>query len=138
MEHVAEINGINFFNDSKATNIDAVAKALETFSTPVILILGGRHKGGDLKALEGPVKKHVKKMIVFGEAKEKIKAVLEEACPEGAQTVDSMEDAVHNAFRFAGKGDVVLLSPACSSFDMYKNYAKRGESFCRAVEGLKQ
>jgi UDP-N-acetylmuramoylalanine--D-glutamate ligase len=136
LEFVKIINGVHFYDDSKGTNIDAVARALEVFDTPVILIMGGRDKGGDYKRLRELVRQHAKKLIVMGEAGNKIKSALEDACRKGAQTVSDMEDAVHSAYLSAAPGDIVLLSPGCSSFDMYKNYAQRGEAFCRAVENL--
>jgi UDP-N-acetylmuramoylalanine--D-glutamate ligase len=136
LEFVKIINGVHFYDDSKGTNIDAVARALEVFGTPIILIMGGRDKGGDYRRLRELVRRHAKKLIVMGEAGNMIKSALEDACREGAQTASGMEDAVHSAFLSAAPGDIVLLSPGCSSFDMYKSYAQRGEAFCRAVENL--
>jgi UDP-N-acetylmuramoylalanine--D-glutamate ligase len=137
LEFVKIINGVHFYDDSKGTNIDAVAKALEVFDTPVILIMGGRDKGGDYKRLRKLVRLHVKKLIVMGESKNLIRSALEDACHEGAHNASGMEDAVHSAYLSAAPGDIVLLSPGCSSFDMYENYAERGEAFCRAVENLR-
>ena len=134
LEHVASINGINFFDDSKATNVDAVAKALETFSKPIILIMGGRDKGGNFQTLRDLVCQRVKKLIVLGEAKEDILFALGDITP--TKGASSMEDAVLSAYHAASPGDVVLLSPACASFDMYDSYARRGEDFCRAVDKL--
>jgi len=135
LEYVATINEVEFFNDSKATNVDAVARALETFSKPVILIMGCRNKGGDFHALKELVRLRVKKLIVMGEAKEEIKFVLGHI---GAiKSASSMEEAVYFAYQAAAPGDVVLLSPACASFDMFSSYAQRGEIFCKAVENLK-
>ncbi len=134
LEYVATINGIDFFNDSKATNVDAVAKALETFSKPIILIMGGRDKGGNFQTLRDLVCRRVKKLIVLGEAKEDILFALGDITP--AKGAFSMEDAVLSAYHAASPGDVVLLSPACASFDMYDSYARRGEDFCRAVDKL--
>jgi UDP-N-acetylmuramoylalanine--D-glutamate ligase len=135
LEYVATINEVEFFNDSKATNVDAVARALETFNKPVILIMGGRDKGGDFRALKDLVRRHTKKLIVIGEAKEKIKSDLGDLV--AAQTASSMEEAVCFAYQAAAPGDVVLLSPACASFDMFSSYAHRGKVFCMAVENLK-
>ncbi|HUV50730.1 MAG TPA: UDP-N-acetylmuramoyl-L-alanine--D-glutamate ligase [Anaerolineae bacterium] len=131
LEYVATINEVGFFNDSKATNVDAVARALETFSKPVILIMGGRDKGGNFRTLRDLVSRHVKRLIVFGEAKEDIASALGDIT--STKRASSMEDAVLSAYHAASPGDVVLLSPACASFDMYTSYAKRGEDFCRAV-----
>ena len=136
LEHVATINSVQYFNDSKATNIDGVAKALESFSKPVFLIMGGRDKGGDFKALEGLVRKHVKGLIVMGEATEPIRAALGQLKPTNVAA--SMEDAVSRAYHNAKAEDVVLLSPGCTSFDWYSNYAERGDDFRRAVKEIKK
>ncbi len=137
-EYISTLNHVRFFDDSKATNVDAVIKALETFDEPIVLIMGGRDKGGDFHKLLEPVRQHIKKLIVMGEAKEKIRSVLEEVCRESVQTASTMEDAVLSAYRAASPGDIVLLSPACSSFDMYSSYAERGEDFRRVIDNLKQ
>jgi UDP-N-acetylmuramoylalanine--D-glutamate ligase len=137
-EYISTRNHIRFFDDSKATNVDAVIKALETFSDPIVLIMGGRDKGGDFHKLLEPVRQHIKKLIVMGEAQEKIKSVLEEVCRESVQTASTMEDAVSSAYRAASPGDIVLLSPACSSFDMYSSYAERGEDFRRVIGNLEK
>jgi len=136
LEFVKIINGVHFYDDSKGTNIDAVARALEVFDKPVVLIMGGRDKGGDFKQLRELVKQHTKKLIVMGEAGNVIKSVLGDSCQEGAQNASTMENAVSLAYLAASPGDVVLLSPGCSSFDMYSSYAERGEVFCKAVENL--
>ncbi len=138
IEYIETINHVSFFDDSKATNVDAVIRALETFGAPIILIMGGRDKGGDFRRLLEPVRQHTKKLILMGEAKDKIISVLEEACKERAQTASSMEDAVFSAYGSASPGDIVLLSPGCSSFDMYSSYAERGEDFCHAIGNLKK
>ena len=135
LEYVLAINGASYFNDSKATNVDAVARALESFSAPVILIMGGRDKDNDFSALGDLVRLHAKKLIVMGETSEKIKSAL--ACLVSINSASSMEGAVFQAYREAVAGDIVLLSPACSSFDMYNSYAERGEHFCRVVKKLK-
>ena len=134
LEYITTLKGVHFFNDSKATNLDSVAKALETFERPVVLIMGGRNKGSKFHSLKDLIDKHAKKLIVIGEAKEDIKAELGNVKP--AETAITMEDAVFKAYRAAKPGDIVLLSPACASFDMYNNYAQRGEDFCRAVANL--
>ena len=136
LQFVKIINGIHFYDDSKGTNIDAVAKALEVFKAPVILIMGGRDKGGDYKRLREVVRRHAKTLIVMGEAGDAIKSALEDVCPGGAKMASGMEDAVDSAYLSGAPGDIVLLSPGCSSFDMYENYAQRGDAFCRAVEKL--
>ncbi len=137
LEHIATINDIQFFDDSKATNVDAVVRALEAFEKPVVLIMGGRDKGGNFEVLNGHVRQHTKKLILMGEAKDNIQSVLRSACKGGTQTANTMKDAVLLAYQAADPGDVVLLSPACSSFDMYGSYAERGEDFSRAVGYIK-
>jgi len=137
-EYIETINHVRFFDDSKATNVDAVIRALETFGQPIVLIMGGRDKGGDFRKLLEPVRQHIKKLIVMGEARDNIKSVLENICRGGVQTASTMEDAVFSAYRSASPGDIVLLSPGCSSFDMYSSYAERGEDFCRAIGNLKE
>jgi UDP-N-acetylmuramoylalanine--D-glutamate ligase len=134
LEHVRTFRGVHYVNDSKGTNVGAVVRALESFDTPVVLIMGGRDKGGDYAVLKDPVRAGVKQLIVTGEAKEKILSVLGKTTSV-RQTTD-LEEAVALASQTALPGDVVLLSPGCSSFDMFTNYAERGEAFTRAVEAL--
>jgi UDP-N-acetylmuramoylalanine--D-glutamate ligase len=138
IEYIKTIDHVRVFNDSKATNVDAVIRALETFEEPIVLIMGGRDKGGDFRKLSEPIRHHVKKLILMGEAKHKIKSVLKDACREGVEIVSSMEGAVISAYHAASPGDIVLLSPACSSFDMYSSYAERGEDFRRVIGKLKK
>ncbi|MDM8524206.1 UDP-N-acetylmuramoyl-L-alanine--D-glutamate ligase [Desulfococcaceae bacterium HSG8] len=134
LEYVATINGVRYFDDSKATNTDAVAKAIESFHEPIILIMGGQGKNCDFHSLKGLIRRHVKKLIVMGESGEEIKSVLGQEC--GTGTASAMDDAVFQAYQASEPGDAVLLSPACASFDMYRSYAERGEFFCSAVEKL--
>ena len=136
LEYVKTVDDVRFYDDSKGTNIDAVARALEVFRDPVVLIMGGRNKGGDFKQLRGLVKERVKKLILMGEAGDVIKSALKDTCKSGVLGTSSMAEAVRFAFLSAEPGDVVLLSPGCSSFDMYNSYAERGDDFCRAVENL--
>ena len=135
LEHVSTKEGVRYINDSKATNVDAVQKALQTFSEPIILIMGGRDKGGDFCRLEDLVRQQVKQLILMGEAAPAIEAVLGQLV--STETVSSMEEAVLRARHAASPGNVVLLSPGCTSFDMYRSYAKRGETFRSAVDNLK-
>jgi UDP-N-acetylmuramoylalanine--D-glutamate ligase len=134
LEWVAEVRGIQFFDDSKGTNVGAVVKALEGFSGPVILIAGGRDKGGDYGPLKGLIREKVKALILIGEAREKMREALGDLTP--TELADSLETAVYRSFRQGKPGDVVLLSPGCSSFDMFRDYAQRGEVFQRAVKAL--
>lgn len=133
-QFVRKINEISFYNDSKATNIDAVIRAIRQFETNIILILGGRGKGTDFTQLLKDVKQSVKSIIGLGENKSTIKEVFEDHC--STITADTMRQAVDKAFSIAVTGDIVLLSPACASFDMYENYMQRGNDFCNEVERL--
>ena len=130
---VTEINGIEFYNDSKATNTDAVIRALACFTKPVVLILGGRSKDTDFTQLE-PALSHVRQIIAMGEAARHIHEVFSSVCQ--VELVWDMKAAVTAAHKAAMPGDVVLLSPACASFDLFDNYAARGDAFIRQVQEL--
>lgn len=134
LEFVCEKSGIRFYNDSKGTNVGAVVKSLASFSAPVLLLAGGIDKGGDYQPLEDEVRRKVKKLILFGAAKEKIR----EALGHLTETVivKTLEEAVQEAYESGRAGDVVLLSPACSSFDMFQDYAERGRVFKALVHKL--
>lgn len=127
LEFIRKINSISFYNDSKATNTNAVISALQCFGKNIILILGGREKGTDFSLLKTSVKASVKTIIAIGESKEKIQEALKDTC--AIQKVENMEAAVIAAFNAADRNDTVLLAPACASFDMYENYAARGNDF---------
>jgi UDP-N-acetylmuramoylalanine--D-glutamate ligase len=131
LETVAVSSGIEFVNDSKATNVDAAVKAIESFSQPLILILGGRDKDGNFSDLKEAVKSRVKRILLIGEARDKIADQLRGLV--AMEMAESMEEAVYKAFKAGETGDVVLLAPACASFDMFDNYAHRGEVFRHAV-----
>lgn len=135
LELVREIDGVRYVNDSKATNVNAVWYALESFNQRVILIAGGRDKGNDYSSLKPLVRQKTRAVIAIGESREK---VVDELGPETEYIVEvgSMEEAVGVARALAEPGDVVLLSPACASFDMFENYEQRGEVFKRSVRGL--
>ena len=134
LEFVREIKGVRFYNDSKGTNVGSVVKSLQSFSEPVTLIAGGKDKNGDLSPLEALIQKRVKHLILIGEAKERMNREL------GGLTdtvmAKTMEKAVLLARQKAKAGEVVLLSPACSSFDMFKDYKERGKVFKEAVKRL--
>jgi len=136
LEYVATVNDVKYFNDSKATNVDAVIRALECFSGRVILIMGGRNKGADFDSLRDTVRHITKKIIAIGEAKENIISSFNRIVP--VDSASTMQDAVFTACDAAKPGDVVLLSPACSSFDMYNDYNHRGKVYCEAVELLEK
>jgi UDP-N-acetylmuramoylalanine--D-glutamate ligase len=132
LEHVGNVDGVQYYNDSKATNVDAVKRCLESFNPPVILIMGGRDKGGAYTFLKELVTKRVKRLIAIGEAREKILNTL--GGVTRCEETRTLEEAVHLAHQAAAPGDVVLLSPGCSSFDMFTDYAERGRAFVKAVE----
>ena len=134
LELVRERQGVRFVNDSKGTNVDATIKALESFEEPVLLIAGGRDKGGDFQRLQEPVRQRVKRVILIGEAASRIRTALGDVgCVSQAAT---LRDAVEVAASEARSGDVVLLSPACASFDMFEDYQDRGRQFKKLVNQL--
>ncbi len=135
LEFVSKINDISFYNDSKGTNVGSVVKSLQSFSEPVILIAGGRDKRGDLSPLRDLIKAKVKRLILIGEARQRMRKELGDLTE--TLMVDTLKEAVDHAFRGADKGDVILLSPACSSFDMFKDYKERGMVFKDLVYKLK-
>ncbi|UCG10940.1 MAG: UDP-N-acetylmuramoyl-L-alanine--D-glutamate ligase [Deltaproteobacteria bacterium] len=126
--------GIRFYNDSKATNVDSVVRSLESFNAPVVLIAGGRDKEGSYAPLAVPIRKRVKLLVLVGEARFRLAKELGQLTH--TIVVDTLEAAVPVAVDAAVPGDVVLLSPACSSFDLYENYQARGDHFRSLVTGL--
>ena len=135
MEAVATIRGIDFINDSKATNVNSTWYALESMNQPTILILGGVDKGNDYSSIKELVKEKVKAIICMGVDNRKIHEAFGNEV-ELIVNTNNAKDAVQSAFHFANKGDVVLLSPACASFDLFKNYEDRGTQFKQAVKEL--
>ena len=135
MATVATIKGVEFINDSKATNVNSTWYALETMTKPTILILGGVDKGNDYSFLKELVKEKVKAIVCMGVDNRKIHEAFGKEVELMVNT-QSAKDAVQAAFHFAEKGDVVLLSPACASFDLFKNYEDRGMQFIEAVKDL--
>ncbi len=135
MEHVATVRGVEFINDSKATNVNSTWYALESMTKPTILILGGVDKGNDYSLIAELMKEKVKAIICLGTDNSKIHEAFDHIVGTIVNTNNAL-DAVHAAFHFAGKGDVVLLSPACASFDLFKNYEDRGNQFKQAVKEL--
>ena len=135
MEYVSTVRGVRFVNDSKATNVNSTWYALESMSRPTVLILGGTDKGNDYTILEDLIKEKVKAIVCMGLDNEKIHEAFKDAVPVIIDT-DSAVEAVHESFSLAEKGDVVLLSPACASFDLFKNYEDRGKQFKKAVMDL--
>jgi len=134
LEFVREVGGVRFYNDSKGTNVGSVVKSLQSFSEPVILIAGGKDKNGDLSPLGELIQKRVKHLILIGEARERMNRELGRLTD--TTMAKTMEEAVLLAHQKAKAGEVVLLSPACSSFDMFKDYKERGRVFKEAVFGL--
>ena len=133
LEFSGEKNGVRFYNDSKATNPDAVIKALQSFAEPIILIAGGRDKGVSYAEMMSLAKEKVKELILIGEAADLIEKAALGAGMMNIHRAESMAEAVKRAFELACPGEVVLLSPACASFDMFLNYEVRGEVFKEAV-----
>jgi UDP-N-acetylmuramoylalanine--D-glutamate ligase len=127
MEFIGEKGGVAFYNDSKGTNVGAVERALENFSRPVTLLIGGRDKGGDFQRLSDLIGKKVKRLIIFGEAGVRINGLIGGIV--GTELVRSFKDAIGKAIEGSSSGDIVLLSPGCSSFDEFENYEERGNYF---------
>jgi UDP-N-acetylmuramoylalanine--D-glutamate ligase len=135
IEPVGSINSVGFYDDSKATNVDAAVRALESFDRPVVLIAGGRHKGGEYTPLVEAARKRVKSAVLIGESRQLMAEAFEGAIPY--VFAEGMRDAVEKAASVASENDAVLLAPACSSFDMFTDYAHRGNVFKMEVERLK-
>lgn len=134
LEFVREVNGVSYINDSKATNVDSVWYALQSFESQIILLLGGRDKGNDYSRLTSLVQRHVKSIVAIGESAEKVSRAFAGVVP--VIIASTMEQAVERASTLASTGDVVLLSPACASFDWFTNYEERGRVFKQYVAGL--
>ncbi|MFH1753125.1 MAG: UDP-N-acetylmuramoyl-L-alanine--D-glutamate ligase [Candidatus Omnitrophota bacterium] len=133
-EFIGTVKGVRFIDDSKATNVDSVYKALQSSPRGIILIAGGKDKGGDYRILTNALREKVKSLVLIGEAREKIAKVFSDVVP--VNFASDMNDAVAKAFDKSKSGDTVMLSPMCSSFDMFKDYKERGDLFCKAVEAL--
>ena len=126
-EWIAEINGVSWINDSKGTNPGATKAAIEGFDEPVILLAGGQSKGADASVLCESLKQHVKTVLLFGQDADLMEQSWQHCVT--IQRVENMQQAVKSASEIALPGDIVLLSPACASFDMYSGFAARGEHF---------
>lgn len=131
LEFVAEIQGVSFYNDSKATNTDSVKSALNSFDSPIRVIMGGSDKGEDYSLLTQILKKRAQKLYLTGDSSEKMREAWQNEIE--LEVIDGFADAVQAAFRDSNAGDVVLLSPACASFDRFKNYEERGDVFRQIV-----
>ncbi|MGE5306798.1 MAG: UDP-N-acetylmuramoyl-L-alanine--D-glutamate ligase [Alphaproteobacteria bacterium] len=134
LEFVRERNGVRFYNDSKGTNVGAVMKSLASFSAPVLLLAGGVDKGGGYGVLREAIQQKVRRLILFGAARRIIANALGDLT--ATAVVEDLAQAVRDAAEHAQPGDVVLFSPACSSFDMFRNYAERGKAFKSLVQAL--
>jgi UDP-N-acetylmuramoylalanine--D-glutamate ligase len=134
LEWVADLEGVSFYDDSKGTNVGAVATSLAHFDRPVILIAGGRDKDSDFSLLNDLIAARVKALVLLGETRERLARVWQGLAP--AYQADNMAAAVARAWDLARPGEVVLLSPACASFDMYRDYAHRGQTFQKLVREL--
>jgi UDP-N-acetylmuramoylalanine--D-glutamate ligase len=132
LQWVANLAGVDFYDDSKGTNVGAVARSLASFDRPLVLIAGGRDKDSDFRLLNDLIRNRVKALVLLGETKERLARVWEGLAP--AYLAEDMSDAVRRAADLAQPGEVVLLSPACASFDMFRDYAHRGETFQKAVK----
>lgn len=135
LEYVDTIDGIRFINDSKATNVDSVWYALQSVPEKMVLIMGGKYKGGDLSRLNEFIKDKVKHLILIGQATQIMEEAWHDLVP--LSTADSLEGAVSDAFEIADAGETILLSPACASFDMFDDFEHRGRVFKDAVRNLR-
>jgi len=136
LEKVRELNGVLFVNDSKATNPEAAMKALEAFDQPLILIAGGSSKGSDFTELAKMIKEKVKHLVVLGETADDILRAVEQTGFEAVHRVSTFPEAVQKAYELASPGEIVLLSPACASYDMFRSYEHRGKTFKELVAEL--
>jgi UDP-N-acetylmuramoylalanine--D-glutamate ligase len=134
LEPVVEVGGIRFVNDSKATNVEAARRAIESFGPGLVAIMGGRFKGGDLRDLIEPLKEREASVVAIGEAR----PLLHEALGQSVTVRDAadMRAAVQTAFGIASPGSVIVLAPACASFDMFVDYAERGRVFKQEAQRL--
>jgi UDP-N-acetylmuramoylalanine--D-glutamate ligase len=136
MEPAGEIGGVRFINDSKATNIEAAARSIESFTGGVVAIVGGRFKGGDLRELRAPLSGRGRAVVAIGEAAPLVREAVSGVVP--VFDAGSMAEAVERAYDAAVPDGLVLLAPACSSFDWFRDYAERGEVFKAEVARLKE
>lgn len=138
LEHVATIGGVDYYNDSKATNVDATIKAIESFPANIHLILGGKDKGSDYTVLNELIQKRVKRVYTIGAAAAKIESQIVSSKNGGPEIdhAETLETAIRHAAEIAKPGDVVLLAPACASFDQFRNYEHRGKVFKQVVSSL--
>ena len=134
IEFVTKLNGREFYNDSKATNVDSTITALKSFDNEVVLILGGLDRGHSFDPLL-PYLTHVKHIVCYGETKDRIKEFADKNNIDVTVT-DNLEEATHAAYNISLEGDTILLSPACASWDQYKSFEERGDEFKKVVSSL--
>ncbi len=134
IEFVRRVSGVGFYNDSKATNVDAALKSIDSFSERLFVILGGKDKGSDYAPLAQPLKEKAVAALLIGQAADKIEAAILDSVP--VILCNTLDAAVQAAYSQARAGDVVLLAPACASFDQFDNYEHRGRVFKQAVAEL--
>jgi UDP-N-acetylmuramoylalanine--D-glutamate ligase len=134
MELVRQIGGVRFVNDSKATNVESALRSIESFESDLVVIIGGRYKGGDFSLLRDPLAARAKAVVAIGESKARVRQALDGAVE--VHDAATLDEAVARAFAIARPNGVVLLAPACSSFDMFQDYADRGRRFKEVVAGL--
>jgi UDP-N-acetylmuramoylalanine--D-glutamate ligase len=134
MELVAEVGGVRFVNDSKATNVESALRSIESFDRDVVAIIGGRFKGGDFRLLRDALKTRARAVVAIGESKALVRQALGDVVP--VHEAATFEEAIERAYEIAKPAGVVLLAPACASFDMFRDYAERGRKFKEAVRGL--
>ena len=134
MELVADVDGVRFVNDSKATNVESALRSIESFDRDLVPIMGGRFKGGDLRLLRDPLKARGKAVVAIGEARPLLRDALSDVVP--VEEADSFPAAIDRAYELAKPSGVVLLAPACASFDMFRDYAERGRRFKEEVKRL--
>ena len=134
LEWIRDLEGVSFYNDSKATNVESASKAMEALEQPLVAIMGGTNKGSDFRVLRPLVKRKVRHLVLLGEAKDSLLEGLRGTAP--VSEASGLEEAVRQAFVEALPGDAVLLAPACASFDMFRNYEERGRAFKELVSRL--
>jgi UDP-N-acetylmuramoylalanine--D-glutamate ligase len=134
MEMAGEIDGVRFINDSKATNIESARRSIESVDAGLVAIIGGRYKGGDFGELAAPLRERQAIVVAIGEAAPLVEQSL--ASQVRVERAGSMAEAVREAFRVSQRGGTVVLAPACSSFDMFRDYAERGRQFKKEVRRL--
>lgn len=135
LQYVKTLQGRKVFNDSKATNVLATEKALQAFKEPVVLIAGGLDRGNEFDGLMSSME-NVKALISYGETKHKLKSTADAAGVQTTEETNTLDEAVATAFRASDVGDVILLSPACASWDQYRTFEERGEAFIRAIDAI--